>query len=273
MALSLFRELHHALELAEEAAEILRADYSCPKGVEMKPDGTLVSDVDRKISRHLAENFSRQFPGYSILDEEQKEDPRRFRTEYCWFIDPLDNTQDYLSKEGNNYGTIIGLTFHFQPVMGVVSRQDELFYAVKGQGAYCRQENETRPLLVSASEQIKLLISRSRNNSGLERAVEALQPEEAGTNSSSWVERLNGSLKSLEIARGAATVFVSHHTNITHLWDHCGPSIIVEEAGGKYTDYDGSPLDFSRPETAHRKGAVVTNGKLHQLVLGRLREF
>ena len=110
-------ELNAASKIAREAGAILIKRHPNPTGIEKKIDGSVVSDVDKEVSAFIQKELTQQFPSYGILNEELAEDQSRFDREYCWFVDPLDDTKGYLSKS-KTFGVLLGLTYHFQPVLG-----------------------------------------------------------------------------------------------------------------------------------------------------------
>jgi 3'(2'), 5'-bisphosphate nucleotidase len=77
------------------------------------------------------------------------------------------------------------------------------------------------------------------------------------------------------VGRGEAEIYLRLPTSADYrekIWDHAGGVLVVEEAGGRATDVDGRPLDFTRgTELSANRGVVVTNGSLHDAVLGSLR--
>jgi 3'(2'), 5'-bisphosphate nucleotidase len=72
----------------------------------------------------------------------------------------------------------------------------------------------------------------------------------------------------LAVARGDAEVSICLHGREKE-WDTCAPGLIVSEAGGRVSDIDGARFVYNRPDVAHRRGILMTNGHLHD----RLREL
>lgn len=253
------RELAISIEIIQRAGCILMENYAHPSGIETKADGTLVTDVDKSASRLITSELGKMFPDYGILDEESID--LRFNREYCWVVDPLDGTQEYVAKTGE-FGIIIGLMRNFQPVLGVTYKPlaNELIYAIKGSGAY---RYKAEKITVTTEERIHLLVSRSRSSPELEQMVSSIGPAE--------ITKTGGSLKIVEVAKGSANVFVCPSCSVMHLWDLCGTSVILEEASGKITDVYGRPFDYSATDSANRKGVVATNGLLHQRILDAMR--
>ncbi len=262
--MNLFEELEFVKDIIRKAGDILLELYDNTTGIRVKGDGSLVSDSDKKVSTYLLRELTKSFPEYAILDEESKEDGQRFIKEYCWFIDPLDGTREYLEKR-NNFGVLMGLAKNFQPILGVTYKPqtDELVYAVRGYGAYIESRGIKRKIRVDTSPETRIIVSNSRTSEELEEMIERIDPTSK--------ENMGGSLKTVEVARGNATLFLCPTTSIMHLWDLCAPSIILEEAGGRITDIYGGKFDYSMGQTANRNGVVASNGIIHDDVLKRIR--
>ncbi len=256
-------ELTYATIVIKAAGETLINNQNKPFEIEEKEDKTLVSNADKESSQIITSTLSNLFPNYAILDEETIEDGSRFKKEYCWVIDPLDGTKEFLNKE-DNFGIIIGLMKNFEPVLGLTYRPktDELVYAVKGKGAFMQKQGKRERLFVSDSEEINLLVSASRSSPELEEMIERISPNS--------ITKMGSSLKIVEVAKANATAYLCPRTSIMHLWDLCGTSLILEEAGGKITDVYGNPFDFSQRDSANKKGIIAANNKIHNYIFEKL---
>ncbi len=253
-------ELDEAIRIAKAAGDVLLSLYEQPIDVERKSDGSPVSRADRETAALITDELHRCFPDYAVLNEEQREDGRRFQRPRCWVVDPLDGTREYLDKIPD-FGVMIGLLEHFQPILGVTFKpvKNELAYAAVGHGAYMIDDRGTSPLRVSDSESIHAIVSRSRRNRQLKALLAAIEPTETTP--------MGGSLKAIEVARGAANLFLCPPRSTMHLWDLCAPSAILAEAGGRLTDAFGQPIDFAQTETANRKGVVAASAAIHEQVV------
>ena len=194
------------------------------------------------------------------LDEERAEDKSRFKRRRCWVVDPLDDTRGYLAKQ-NTFGVIIGLLEDFQPVFGITYRplSDELAFAIDGEGAFVEIGREQNRISVQQGK-ISVLISNSRSSEELEKILQKIKPEET--------IKIGGSLKTVEVAKGNASLFLCPTTSVMHLWDLCAPQVILEEAGGRISNAYGKCFDYSQAETVNRNGVIASNGIIHQRVVG-----
>jgi len=243
-----------------------------------KDDKSWVSEADHAAATLIDAALHQAFPDYAILDEETYLHHRAAvdwrTTEHCFMVDPLDSTSSYL-RGHTHYGVIIALCEHGRPVAGITYKPElgELYAAAEGQGAWrtFAGAEEADPkegggvwqkLSVSSEDKLSLVTSHGRVTPGLEDLLHRLgQPPS---------QRMSGSLKVNEVARGEYTVFLSPEENPMSLWDMAAPSIILTEAGGRLTDLRGSDLDWRQPEPVLRKGLLATNGKVHDTVLSRL---
>jgi 3'(2'), 5'-bisphosphate nucleotidase len=207
--------------------------------------------------------LQRQFPNHAMLNEELRDDGSRFQRPLCWVVDPLDGTKEYLNKIGD-FGVLLGLLEDFEPVLGVTFKplKDELAYAVRGQGAWLKDATGTHALHVSAGETIRAIVSRSRRNAELEKLLAVIEPAK--------VSQMGGSLKTVEVARGRANLFLCPPCSVMQQWDLCAPSVILFEAGGRLTDAYGQAINYAQRETAQRNGIVAASGAVHDTVIRRI---
>jgi len=249
-------------KLMKEAGEILLKNYENPQGIETKADGTLTTEVDKKVSRLIFSSLEKQFPEYGVLDEEYG--GKNLERRKIWVSDPLDGTAEYIRKTGD-FGIIIGLLENMQPVFGITYKpqKDEFAYAAKSCGAYLFQSGRTTKLKVSNSDEIHVLISRKRSSEELEKMLNSLKP--------SSVKFMGGSLKTVEVAKGNATLFLCPRTSPMSIWDICAPSVILEEANGRITDIYGKNISYQDIKgNKNYDGVIATNGRIHEMVLERI---
>ncbi len=105
--------------------------------VEYKEDDSPITLADREANEIIVNNLKKRFPDYALLSEESRDDPARLKNNWCWIIDPLDGTKEFV--KGNGEFTVnIALTYRQEPVLGVIYLpvKGDLYYALKGQGAY-----------------------------------------------------------------------------------------------------------------------------------------
>ncbi len=131
-------ELMAAIFLSLQAgAEILEVYQSENFSVQYKEDNTPLTLADRKSNEVIVGNLRRLFPDYALLSEESKDDPARLNNDWCWIIDPLDGTKEFIKRNGE-FTVNIALINQQEPVLGVIYLPvtGDLYYAAREQGAY-----------------------------------------------------------------------------------------------------------------------------------------
>jgi histidinol phosphatase-like enzyme (inositol monophosphatase family) len=242
-----------AVEVARIGGRRTLAHFRSGTAVDWKADGTPVTAADREAEREMRTAIEHAFPEHGILGEEEGEKPGRG----CrWIIDPLDGTRSFV-RGVPLYGTLVGVEVEGEPAVGVIylPALDELVAAARGDG--CSWNG--RPCSVSTVDR-------------LDRALVAVTDERAARARSSAWARLAGATGMQRtwgdcyayvlVATGRAEVAVDPLMNI---WDCAALLPVVEEAGGRFTDWRGR-------RTIDGGEAVATNGVLHAAVLEHLRE-
>ena len=233
-------ELGFAHVLADAADDItMRRFRAMDLRVEAKPDLTPVSDADLAVEESLRTGSSQR----------------------CWVIDPIDGTKNFV-RGVPVWATLIGLMDEDEVIVGVVTAPalSRRWWAARDGGAWTgRSMTKAAPCRVSG---VASLSDASLSYSGLNSwEQDGLLNEFLGLSRKVWRTRAYGDFWShMLVAEGA--VDISAETNV-NLWDLAALQIIVEEAGGAFTDLAGRP----RPDCG---SAVCTNGLLHAEVLSLL---
>jgi histidinol-phosphatase len=248
-------ELAFAHDLADRAAGIgLGMFRRTSLEIKRKPDRTLVTEADLAIERMIRRELAATFPDDGILGEEEggtHEPGGR-----VWVIDPIDATANF-ARGVPIWGVLIALRVHGDPVVGVAEAPalGERYAALAGAGATLNGA----PIHVSevgAIEDAHVLLAEMKTLLGgpHSQAVRSLVDD-------AWRDRAFGDFWShMLVAKGAADVMLEPELNV---WDFAALEVIVAEAGGRMTTFDGD-----RP--VHRGSVVTTNGALHDEVLKRL---
>ncbi len=249
-------DLELALELADEADALTLARFRARDlRVETKPDLTPVSEADRAVEERLRRHLARARPDHGVLGEEMG-DHLGAETGWRWVIDPIDGTKNYV-RGVPVWATLIALQDERRTVLGVVSAPalGRRWWAARGEGAFADGE----PIRVSA---VADLADASLSYASLS-AWEASGRGDAflALSRRFWRTRAYGDFWShVLVAEGS--VDVAAEPEVT-LWDLAALQVIVEEAGGRFTDLAGRA-------TAAGGSAVSSNGRLHDEVLAAL---
>lgn len=248
-------ELAFADGLADRAAEIGMGLF-LGEGLEVrhKADRTVVTQADTSIETMVREQVAAAFPDDHVLGEEEGGGDRA--TGRVWIVDPIDATANY-ARGIPIWATLIALQVDQEVVTGIVSAPaiGERYVAVRGGGARMND----RPIRVSEIARVdraqlffagvKGWLDGPRHEAGIGLLAEATRTRGFGD---FWGHTL--------VARGAGEAMIEHELNV---WDYAAVQIVVEEAGGRVTQLDGSP-------TRDGGSVVSSNGVLHDEILNRL---
>jgi myo-inositol-1(or 4)-monophosphatase len=253
--------LNAAKEAARRGAEALE-HWRTRFRVSEKGRADLVTEADHASQNAVREYLSRRFPDHLFLGEEgdgNKGKPAP-GSPPAWVVDPLDGTTNYV-HDCPFYCVSIGLWAEGEPVVGVVydPRQQEMFAAAKGQGAWLGE----RRLQVSAVSHLSgalLATGFAPDPNGQEQTLEWWRYFSFRAQSL----RRTGST-ALNLAYVAAGRFDGYWAFDNHPWDVTAGFVLVTEAGGAISRADGSAADPFQADS------VATNGRLHPEFLACLR--
>ena len=249
--------LKHYAEDFETEEKIGADNYSEP-----------VTVADREASRLIVDRLSAAFPDDGILSEEEKDDTElRMSKRRVWIIDPIDGTAGFVKKDGD-FGVQIGLAEEGEPVLGDVYLpfHDRLSYAVKGEGSFTVNGDEPvrmRTSNINALPEMKLAMSRNHPSSKMAHIIEHFAFHNT-------VRRGSVGLKIGLIADRSCDIYM-HPGPRTKLWDTCAPQIILEEAGGCFTDLFGGEIRYDRADLQNHNGILATNGVVHEFIVEHLK--
>jgi myo-inositol-1(or 4)-monophosphatase len=246
----LTRELEAAIEAAEAAGEVLRGGFGRQLDVEYKGETELVTEADEKAEQKIREVLEESFPDYGMLTEESGE--LEGEADARWIVDPLDGTTNYV--HGVPFFSVsIALERDGEVVLGVVHdpMANDTYAAERGEGATLNGE------LIGVSdtdEPVRALVGTSYPDDPGELLM-SLDLFERFTNLVRGMRRLGSG--ALDLCYVAAGRLDGCYEQGFSAWDIAAGVLILEEAGGEATSYQGSELDFED------KGLVASNGLLH----------
>jgi myo-inositol-1(or 4)-monophosphatase len=248
-----------AIEAARAGGEILKENLTKEVHVDYKGAVNLVTNVDRQSEITIVEMIRRQFPDHEILAEEGYGRGKKFP--FKWIIDPLDGTTNYTHRFPF-FCVSIGLEVEGEMALGVVYDpiRSELFLAEKGKGAFLNNA----PIRVSATADLmhSLLVT------GFSYDVR----ESADNNINHFRDfsmRAQGVRRTGSAALDFCYVAMGRLDGFWELklqpWDAAAGSLLVQEAGGRVTDF--SEKNFS----VYSKEVIASNGKIHEEMVKVLR--
>jgi histidinol-phosphatase len=252
-------DLRFAHVLADSADDITTRRFrALDLRVETKPDLTPVSDADHATEDSLRNVLRRARPRDAVLGEESG---RTGSGPRCWVIDPIDGTKNYV-RGVPVWATLIGLMDGNEVMVGVVSAPalGKRWWASAGGGAWTGRSltKATRCQVSSVAKLSDASFSYSGVGGWAEKGM--LEPF-LSLAQSVWRTRAFGDFWShMLVAEGAVDISAEPEVS---LWDLAALKVIVEEAGGRFTDLSGVP-------TPDGGSVVCTNGRLHDEVLLQL---
>ena len=246
--------LGFAMQLADAADAIAMRYFRRDLHPQEKPDGTFVTQADTEIEGAVRQQIRQRFPDHGMLAEEQGGD--ELGRESRWIIDPIDATHSFM-RGIPAFATLIALERAGVVELGVISApaMRERWHALRGRGAW----SGTRRLRVSKISRLEdaqiFYASRTAfREAGKTRGFDAVVD-------AAWRDRGFGDFWGYAlVAEGAGEAMIEPELQP---WDLAAPLIIVEEAGGRLTDFTGR-------RTYAGGNAVASNGLVHEAILEKL---
>ncbi|WKZ70442.1 MAG: inositol monophosphatase family protein [Melioribacteraceae bacterium] len=247
--------LDKIIDIAKQAGEVAKIGFNGKFDINFKSNSSdLVTDYDKKTEKFITDFIKKEFPNHSILAEESGE--TNSDSEFRWVIDPIDGTTNF-AYGLPIFSVSIGVQKNGQTIYGVVNdvMMNTIYSAEFGSGAW---RNDTRINVSSTSElQQSLLVTgfpydlESHMPKISEKFTELLLKSRA-------VRRLGSA--ALDLCYIASGVFDGYWEMKLQPWDFCAGKLIVEEAGGKVTNFAGAEIGNYTSEI------LATNCKLHNKI-------
>jgi histidinol-phosphatase len=239
---ALAEDLEFARRLAAVADELALEFFQRGVVTQRKPDGSPVSEADVAVERRLRELISEQRPGDGVLGEELGETGSRGRR---WVLDPIDGTSNFVARRPL-WGTHVALEVEGEIVVGVITRPvtGASWWASRGAGAFRSAAGVERQLRVSGVNQLaesRVTLWTHSEDPSIERLSQGCR----------WMNPTLDSL--LRVAEGEIDALIDRSGAP---WDLAPAVVIVEEAGGHFSDRDGGRrLDL--------RDSCFSNGLIH----------
>ena len=240
-----------AIEAAKAAGEIALHYFRTNLTVETKADLSPVTQADRECEAKISEILSARFPDHGFLGEENGE--RLGRTDARWIVDPIDGTKNFV-RGIPFFAILIALEEEREVTAGVMYAPalNDLIYACRGTGTFAngRQVHVSQVADLRESMLIHGGLGEMKQRSHWQpflRLVDATSRQ-----------------RGFGDALGHSVVICGHAElaleSAIMPWDVAATKILVTEAGGRYSDFDGSPSIYTGT-------AVISNGRVHDEVL------
>jgi histidinol-phosphatase len=245
----------------DEADSIARSVFRRDLEISTKPDRTFVTQADTAIERAIRSRIQAAYPDHGLVGEE-------YGTEdgdavVRWYIDPIDGTHNFI-RGIPLFGTLLAVEQDGELQAAVISAPAlrERWWARRGGGAWAHSADEAAPRRIRVSSVQALGDAQVLYGSGHDIEASGRAPGFHALLGDVWRERGFGDFWGYALlAEGAAEAMVEVDLSS---WDAAAPTVLIEEAGGRVTDFDGRRSIDSRT-------FLATNGLLHDEVLRRLR--
>ncbi len=250
-----------AKQAALEAGKIIQR-YSGKFGEKSFKEGdrsNFATKADVEAEKNIIKILSANFPDHSIVAEEGG--GRQGKSEFTWQVDPMDGT--FTFGQGIPYYTVsIGLLKNGKPIMGVINHIGfkNLYWAKIGEGAYLNGKK----IRVSSKKELQETAGTLDAGHNQKRQIKVdLYINKLITKIGYPFEFGSAAVTLALVADGTLDLYV----NQAYPWDFVAGTVIVREAGGKVTDFEGNEPDW----TKERLNIVATNGLIHDQILEALK--
>lgn len=253
-------ELHGWVEAAlawcDEADEIALRHFRRGATVGRKPDRTFVTEADTAIERLVRDRISSAFPAHGVVGEEYGD--QSGGASVRWFLDPIDGTHNYM-RGVPLFATLLAAERDGELQAAVVSAPAlrSRWYAWRGGGAWALEAGRGQPRRLGVSGITRVDEAQVLYAGTVDVEASGLAPGFHDLRQRAWRERGFGDFWGhLLVAEGAAEAMVEIDLSP---WDFAAPKVVVEEAGGRVTDFDGR-------RELHGRTFLATNGIIHETV-------
>lgn len=255
--------------LVSDAGELLRDRFGGVQNVRRKENvSSIVTDVDLASEALILDRIRQKFPDHNIVAEESGFEDHA--SDWTWVVDPLDGTSNYAAGIPW-YGVMVAAMNNARPVLAAMYLPHDraLYLAERGKGATCNDQT----IHVTSSVQLDHVL--------VAYAVDSCRDPDQTRRQVLGFSRLLNHVRNVRATNclvdfaltsdGRLGGCINHSTKI---WDIAAAMLVLEEAGGRMTNLDGTPLDFNLgADVCDRTYAVMgANPTLHSRLLALLTD-
>ncbi len=247
--------------LSKNVGQFILNSKISQEDVEVKSINNLVSFVDKQAEKRFVESLSQLLPESGFLAEEGTSNKKG--SQYNWIIDPLDGTTNFIHNVPA-YCTSVALLDNHELVIGVIYNpiSEECFSAVKGKGSFL---NGSQIQVSSKNQLSNSLLATGFPYDDFERQEEYMELLKYFTQNTRGLRRLGSAAIDLAfVACGRFDAFYEYGLNP---WDIAAGLLIVEEAGGKVTDFKGDKNALFGTDI------LASNSSLHSSMQNSIANF
>ncbi|MEI6092263.1 MAG: inositol monophosphatase family protein [bacterium] len=243
-----------AVEAALLGGVVLKKYFNKVTTYDVKTDAGIVTKADKESEEIISDFFSKKTPGFSILGEESGLSDKGSSK---WIIDPLDGTTNFFHGFPH-FNVSIGLEIDNEIVIGVVYNPitEEIFHAEKGNGSY---KNKTK---MYVSKRKKLAEAMLGTGFAYQRDItldDSLELFKRFTPLTHGIRRPGAA--ALDLCYVACGIYDGFYEKTLNAWDVAAGSLLITEAGGKLSNYEGKEFSVYSAEI------VASNNLIHDQII------
>lgn len=248
-------ELQVAIEAAKRGAQVVLKYFKTDLSIEYKKDQTIVTKADKATEEEIKKTILASFPDAKFVGEESGGNTNQ---DEFWIIDPIDGTRGFAHKIPM-WAILIALCRKGEVIAGVAHLPllDELLYGEKGKGAFDKNGDSINVSKVSECKKAFIANGSPRHFKDKSIILRLIE------NSASIRCFEPTSYSDVLVSTGRLDAYVDGYA---YLWDAAPFRLLIEEAGGKFTNLDGTPW------TIKSRGYISSNGILHDEIVNIVNE-
>lgn len=231
----------------------------------------VLTEADVAIGKLIIERIKKEYPSYNIIDEEAGVIDNG--SEFTWVVDPIDGTSNFANGVPT-YGIMIGLLHNAQPIVGgfIIPPTQELYIAEKGKGTFL---NGKRVFVTKEQKLLHCLVAYGIDGHQEKPEVTRNEIKLLGEIVFQIRNLRTSGSEPIDVGWVASGKYGARLNQCGKIWDVVAPQIIIEEAGGMYTDFWGMPIDYSNPLTKVSQtfsccaASPVLHKQLQKIIHGR----
>lgn len=253
--------INKVINIAKEAGEVIRDGFRENISIEFKTgENNLVTNIDKAAEKIILYFIKKEYPAHSVIAEESGTDIKS--SEFTWVVDPLDGTTNF-AHGLPIFGVSIGVQKNNQTIIGVIYdvMRDVVYSAEKGSGSY---ENDKK-ISVSNNSNLNKGVLVTGFPYDLENVDNAVKIFGKFLVKTRGVRRLGSA--AIDMCYVASGVFDGFWEEDLHPWDVCAGMLLVEEAGGKVSNFKDKPIDIFSNQF------LTTNGLVHNAMVDVINEI
>ena len=246
------------LKAARKAGKASLRYYGNVGKLKYKEPRSIVTKADILSEKIIMEAVRKKFPSHSFLTEESGQIKKD--SEYLWIVDPIDGTTNFVSGLGN-FAVCIALAKNNEVLMGAVYDPcpDNMYFAEKGKGAFLNNK--------------KIRVSKKKELKDVILAFNLPSNEKISSDTLILLSKIYGNFRGIRNFGAAALnmcylaegKFDAYFTKSIKAWDVAAAKLIVEEAGGKVTNFDGGKWELKDTQI------IASNKNLHNQLMASLK--